>query len=170
MRGGKINGNMGIPLHSMDRNFNRNSILPSLLSMENDTDRKGGDPTEHMKPVYIELVNLGVANRYEYPEFEVIEMNWRLAQYPDLWAEIMKHEVGHSPGKFTLHDFMHDMKSKTKGLYGFMANHISSWTQLLPLYFDRKKGQVIYDISSSFTWVLGIGIATGTYYVLRGIL
>ncbi len=41
-----------------------------------------------MKPIWIELVNSGVANRFENEDHELIEMNWRLTMYPELYQKL----------------------------------------------------------------------------------
>ena len=119
-----------------------------------------------MKPIWIELVNKGVANRFELEDYEVVELNWRLAAYPDLWEKILEHEMDHQDGKYKAKDFMHDMKSRTPGLFKFMRNHISSWTQLLPFYWDRKKKTIVYDISAIVSWVMLFSTTWFIYKIL----
>lgn len=123
-----------------------------------------------MKPLYLEFVNSGVANRFDLGEYEVIEMNHRLKLYPGLFFKILDHELEHSEGKFKTKDLIHDMKSKTPGLYKFMFNHISAWTQILPFYYDRKRKLMVYDITTITSWVLMLGIFIGSYYLLRWLL
>jgi len=120
-----------------------------------------------MKPIWIELVNNGVANRFEFEDREVIEMNWRLTLYPDLYARVYKHEIEHQDGTYKIRDFWHDMKSTTPGLFGFMRNHISSWTQLLPFYWDKEKHVLVYDISSLVGWLM-VGLISTTIFFLMG--
>lgn len=117
--------------------------------------------------MWIELVDKGVANRFDFEDYELIEMNWRLTNYPKLYYNIFQHEIIHKDGEYKFHDFVHDMMSRTPGLFKFMSNHISSWTQLLPFYWDRNRGQVVYDISAIISFVLIIGTATLIYYSLR---
>ena len=119
------------------------------------------------KPLWIELVNNGVANRFEFNDHELIEMNWRLTMYPDLYYNVFQHELKHDEGKYKFHDFFHDMKSRTPGLFKFMTHHISSWTQVLPFYWDRKRKQLVYDASSILSWFMIVGIAIGLFYLLR---
>jgi len=130
-----------------------------------------------MKPVWIELVNSGVANRYSFEDHELIEMNWRLTNYPDLYYNVYQHEIGHENGEFKREDFMHDMKSRTPGLFNFMRHHISSWTQVLPFYWSFKKKQIIYDWSAIISWwmliatvyVVYCGIGWGLYIIRNGV-
>lgn len=119
-----------------------------------------------MKPIWIELVNKGVANRFEFEDYELIEMNWRLTMYPKLYQEVYQHELSHNDGDYTTKDFSHDMKSRTPGLFKFMRNHISSWTQVLPFYYDLRKNKLVYDISSIVSWIFIAAVATGIYLVL----
>jgi len=119
-----------------------------------------------MKPIWIELVNSGIANRFEFDDYELIEMNWRLTKYPELYCNVYQHEIGHDDGKYKTEDFVHDMKSKTPGLFKFMSNHISAWTQLFPIYWDRKRKKIVYDWSSIISWWLLIGTAIVVYFVI----
>ena len=120
-----------------------------------------------MKPLWIELVNNGVGNRFEFDDHELIEMNWRLTMYPELYHRVLKHELGHDDDKNRFSDFFHDMKSRTPGLFKFMLHHVSSWTQLLPLYWDRKRHKLVYDLSCISSWIMIFGIAIGLFYLLR---
>jgi len=123
-----------------------------------------------MKPIWIDLVNSGVANRFELEDHELIEMNWRLTLYPKLYRHVFEHEMGHDMGKFKTKDFVHDMTSRTPGLFKFMRNHISSWTQFLPAYWDIRRNQLVYDISTTVSWIL-IGVTTTLIYMgLRWLL
>ena len=121
------------------------------------------------KPLWIELVNGGVANKFEFPDHQLIELNWNLTKYPGLYYNVFQHELEHTDGKYQTKDLIHDMKSKTPGLHKFMLKHPSSWTQLLPIYYDRKRKAVVYDWSAIASWVLIFGIATAMYYILRWI-
>jgi len=115
-------------------------------------------------------VNSGVANRFELEDHELIEMNWRLTLYPKLYQNVFKHEMGHDMGGFKTKDLVHDMTSRTPGLFKFMRNHISSWTQFLPMYWDIRKNQLVYDISTITSWVL-IGVTANLiYWGLRWLL
>ncbi len=118
-----------------------------------------------MKPIWIELVNNGIANRFEFSDHELIEVNWRLTKYPDLYYRVLQHELQHEDGDYKSKDFLHDMKSKTPGIYRFMFNHISAWTQLLPIYWDRKRKTIVYDWSAIISWWLLIGIIIGVYFI-----
>ena len=120
-----------------------------------------------MKPIWIELVNKGVANRFELEDEEIIEINWRLNLYPELYTKILKHELEHEDGVYQTKDFFHDMKTRTPGLFKFMKNHISSWTQLLPFYYDRKKKAWVYDITTIISWGMLFGTAWVIYIMLR---
>ncbi len=122
-----------------------------------------------MKPIYIELVEKGVANRFDFPDEEIIEMNWRLTMYPDLYKRVLDHELGHQDGRFNLKDLAHDMKSRTPGLFTFMRKHISAWYQIIPIYWDRKRRQVVYDWSAIVSWWLLFGTAI-VIYIFMGVV
>ncbi len=123
-----------------------------------------------MKPLYLKFVNIGVANRFELEDHELIEMNHRLKMYPELFYEVLIHEVGHIDGNYKPMDFIHDMKSRTPGLFKFMGNHISAWTQVLPLYWDNKRKMIIYDISAIASWTMIIALSLGIFLSLGWIL
>ena len=123
-----------------------------------------------MKPLWIELVNKGVANRFSFEDHELVEVNWRLTDYPDLYSRILEHEFSHHPGKYNSKDFIHDMKSKTPGLHKFMLKHISAWTQILPFYWDFKRRKLVYDISTISSWIMMLGTTIGAFYLLRWLL
>ena len=119
-----------------------------------------------MKPIWIDLVNTGVANRFELEDHVLIEMNWRLTLYPKLYRNVFEHEMQHNMGKFKTKDLVHDMKTRTPGLFKFMRKHVSSWTQLLPIYWDRKRKTLVYDWSSIVSWWLLFGTAYVVYYII----
>ncbi len=119
------------------------------------------------KPLYLEFVNTGIANKFDFGKYEVIEMNKHLKKYPELFYSVLMHEIGHQEGKNTLKDFWHDITAKSPGLFSFMRNHISSWTQVLPLYWSSRHKRIIYDwnriidtliigsIAYTVRWLLG---------------
>jgi len=123
-----------------------------------------------MKPLYLQFVNTGIANRYEFEDHELIEMNDRIRKYPRLFYQILIHEIEHEEGGFKLKDLVHDMKAKTPGLFYFMRKHISAWTQILPCWWDFKRKQIVYDISVIVSWVVIIGLAFFMYKFLGWIL
>ena len=123
-----------------------------------------------MKPLWIELVNSGVANRFELEDHELIEMNWRLTLYPKLYYNVFQHEIKHNDGEYKPQDFIHDMKSRTPGLFKFMKNHLSAWTQILPFYWSRSKKRFIYDITTIASWLMVVGLGVVIFYLLRWIL
>ena len=123
-----------------------------------------------MKPIWIELVNGGVANRFSLPDEELIEINYRLTEHPKLYRAILKHELGHDENSFTAKDLKHDMFSQTPGLWKFMIKNPSTWIQLLPIYYDRKRKSFVYDWSAIVCWWMLIGFAWTTYWLLGMIL
>ncbi len=59
-----------------------------------------------MKPLWIELVDSGVGNRYELEDYDLIEMNWRLTMYPELYSRVLQHELSHDEGNYSLQDMV----------------------------------------------------------------
>jgi len=123
-----------------------------------------------MKPIKIELVDKGIANRFSYPDYELIEINKRLKKHPKLYDAILKHEMEHKEEGYKLDDFKHDMLSKTPGIWKFMLLNPSTWRQLLPFYYDSKRKTWVYDWSAIVMWWILLGVAYTTYYFLRLLL
>ena len=123
-----------------------------------------------MKPIWIELVNGGVANRFSLPDEELIEINWRLTGYPKLYSNILKHELEHDENNFTAKDLKHDLTSQTPGLWKFMLKNPSTWIQLLPIYYSRKRKTFVYDWSAIVMWWMLIAWTWATFWILRFIL
>ena len=119
-----------------------------------------------MKPLWIELAETGVGNRYEFEDEEVIEMNWRLTLYPELYRKVLDHELAHDDGTYNMRDMLHDFKSRTPGLFHFMRNHLSSWTQILPIYYSTRHKQIIYDINTIISWVILFAVCGSVYMLL----
>lgn len=119
-----------------------------------------------MKPLFLKFVNKGVANRFELKDHDLIEMNWRLKMYPELFYRVLIHELKHGEENNTIDDLAHDMKSRTPGLFKFMRNHISTWTQLLPFYWDRKKKLFIYDYNAIASWIIMLSIMVCIYLLM----
>lgn len=120
-----------------------------------------------MKSLYIKFVNSGVANRFDDGEFEVIEMNKRIRDEPELFYEILMHEVEHQEGEFGLDDLLHDMKSKTPGLFKFMRKNPSTWIQVLPIYWHRNRSELVYDWSSIVSWMVLIFTSMAAYNLIK---
>ncbi len=123
-----------------------------------------------MKPIYLEFVNKGVGNRFDLGDHELIEMNDNLRKYPDLFYNVLMHELSHEDGPYKPKDFAHDMKSKTPGLFRFMIKHPLSFTQVMPFYWDFRRNKLVYDISVISSWIMAVGIATLIFFGLRWVL
>jgi hypothetical protein len=121
------------------------------------------------KPIYIKFVNLGIANRFEFEDHSLIEMNKRLKMYPELFNAVLMHELGHDDST-TMEDFKHDMKSKTPGLFRFMSRHLSAWTQILPFYWDIKRNKLVYDISYIASWFMIAGTALAVFFLMKFVM
>jgi len=123
-----------------------------------------------MKPLWIELVNGGVANRFNFKDHELIEINWRLNEEPELYQRILNHELEHKSGGYRFGDLWHDFKSRTPGLHKFMFKNPSTWSQLLPIYWSKRHKQIVYDISSMFSYGIMAFVLLFTYYILGVII
>ena len=119
-----------------------------------------------MKPLYLEFVNTGIANRFDFGDYDLIEMNKNLKKYPKLFYPVLIHEINHGESS-SLDDFKHDMKSKTPGLFRFMIKHPLALTQVLPFYWDMRRNKVVYDISYIASWIMIAVVASGSYFLTR---
>lgn len=115
-------------------------------------------------PIY--KVNHGIANRFA----DCIEVNKYLPDYPDLYYPIIKHELEHTDKTFSLRDFKHDLNSESKinriQLLKFMFKHPKSFTQILPIYYTKRRKFVV-DINLlivySIIFLIGWGIYSWLY-------
>jgi len=87
--------------------------------------------------------------------------------YPDLFNEVLMHELAHSDDNNILEDFKLDMKSRTPGLFKFMSKHISAWTQILPLVWRSKEKKFALDVNNIIGWVMITSVAAAIFYILR---
>lgn len=99
------------------------------------------------KSLDIVYVDWGIANNFG----EVIEINRNLANYPNLFNPILRHELEHSDKFFTWHDLRHDINSSHTvnqfELLKFMIKHPKSLTQFLPFYWQRSSKKIVYDVN-----------------------
>ncbi len=111
-------------------------------------------------------VNHGIANRFA----DCIEVNKHLHNYPKLYYPIIRHELEHTDNKgFTFKDFKHDINSEHKidriQLLKFMFKHPKSFTQILPIYYTRKRKFVV-DINLFIAYSVMFVIAIIIYFLL----
>lgn len=104
---------------------------------------------------WVVLVDYGVANRYSYPDHDEIEINKELLKYPELLKGIMKHEIGHTSGRYKMEDLRLDFHDgiKKPGYWKFIRKTKSSWYQFLPVWWTKSKG-LIFDFGSLMNWLI----------------
>jgi hypothetical protein len=112
--------------------------------------------------IKLNFVNWGVANRFG----EEIEMNVNLIEYPELFQDILKHELGHRKNKSFTADLKHDLNPRVNPseMIKFMLTHPKSLTQLFPVYFTKKKG-FVYDINLSLIYIVALLFVSMTSYI-----
>ena len=92
------------------------------------------------------LVDSGVSNNFS----TYIEIHRDLVNYPQLYSAILAHEQAHAQGKNTMYDFVLDMKHNKEinqwELFKFMIARPKTWTQFLPIYYQKDKG-IVYDVN-----------------------
>jgi hypothetical protein len=93
----------------------------------------------------IQYVKGGIGNNFG----EVIELNEDLKKYPKLHDSIVSHELRHTKNLMSKQDFVADMaetKIDKKELLLFMLKHPRSFSQFLPLYYNKRWG-LVYDLN-----------------------
>ena len=112
----------------------------------------------------IRYINHSIANRFS----DYIEINHHLKDYPKLLEPILQHELSHTNKDFSWQDFKLDFFSTNDidswEMFKFIIKHPSSWLQLSPVIYSKKKG-FIYDINLIILYLIMITIFTSTIYL-----
>lgn len=108
-------------------------------------------------------VNHSIANRFD----GYIEINKNLKKYPHLLKPILEHELSHTDKTWSLHDFKLDFLSNSNvnqwDLIKFMFKHPSSFLQLSPILYSKKKGFII-DINILLMYFIMLSVFVSTIY------
>ena len=112
-------------------------------------------------------VNHGIANRFS----DCIEVNKHLHNYPKLYYPIIRHELEHTnKSGFSMKDFKHDINAEHSvdriQLLKFMFKHPKSFTQILPIYYNKKRRFVVdinLGIMYGIMFLIGIAIYLWLY-------
>ena len=108
-------------------------------------------------------VDYGIANNFG----NFIEINKNLKKYPHLLLPILKHELSHTDKFFSLKDFKldfyEDNQINTFDMLKFMFKHPKSFTQVLPIYWTKKKG-FVYDLNLIVMYLMMVFVFMGTIY------
>lgn len=112
--------------------------------------------------IKLNFVNWGVANRFD----DEIEMNKALMDYPNLFQDILIHELGHTKDNSFIVDLKHDLTPRINSneMIKFMLTHPKSLTQLFPIYFTKKRG-FVYDINLSLIYIVALLFISITTYI-----
>jgi len=104
---------------------------------------------------WVQIVDVGVANRYSYSDHDEIEINKALLECPELLKGIMKHELAHTTGRYKLKDLWLDLHDgiKKPGYRKFIITHPSTWHQFSPIWFSKQKG-IVLDMGSLSNWLI----------------
>ena len=117
----------------------------------------------------IKYVNNGIANNFG----TYIEVNKHLIEYPHLLEPILEHERAHTNQAVSVEDFKLDFMMPQalhyKELFKFMIKHPRSFSQLLPIYWNKEKG-LVYDFNMMVMYlmmfcVFGLTIYFGGKYL-----
>jgi len=119
-----------------------------------------------MKPIYLRLVDEGIANRFEYSDHVEIEINRLVTKHPKLYEGILRHELSHQEGSYNLRDLALDLYDgiQKPGYYKFIIDNPSTWKQMSPVWF--RDGEVIIDFSQLFTWSMFL---VGSFIIALGV-
>jgi len=111
----------------------------------------------------IKYVDFGIANNFG----SFIEINRNLKKYPHLLKPILKHELSHTNKFFSLKDFKLDFYEDSEinifDMLKFMFKHPKSFSQVLPVYWTKKKG-FVYDINLIVMYLMMVIIFTVTIW------
>ena len=111
----------------------------------------------------IRYVDHGLANRFD----KHIEVNKHLKKYPQLLKPMLEHEFAHTDKVISWEDFKLDLIMPQtfyyKALFNFMIKHPRSFTQLLPIYWDKEKG-FVYDINLGLMYSMMVIVSTCIIY------
>lgn len=109
-------------------------------------------------------VNHSIANRFD----NYIEINKHLRDYPNLLEPILKHELQHTDKAWSVKDFKLDFLSNNEvnqlDLLKFMIKHPSSFVQISPILYSRKKGFIV-DINLLIMYLIFGVLIISTIYV-----
>lgn len=105
-----------------------------------------------IKIVDIIYTKWNLANRFS----DCIELNESLKEDKRLHDAILKHELGHKNENTFKQDLVHDLtpvnELTQKDILKFMIKHPRTLTQLLPIYWSKKRKQLIYDLNMILIW------------------
>ncbi len=98
----------------------------------------------------IEYVEWGLGNRID----DVIELNSKLKECPELHDLVLNHELRHFSGERFV-DFDQGWNWK---LFWFVLAHPKTWVQFLPFWIRGKT--ILYDLPLLLLWLFAIGFWT----------
>ena len=112
----------------------------------------------------VRFVEWGVANNFG----DYIEIHKDLPKFSHLYKPILKHELKHSDKTFSYHDLKMDVTPTGVSwikLIGFMITRPKTWIQLLPIYWQRRKGWIM-DINMIIIYIVTLFILGGLVWLL----
>jgi len=105
----------------------------------------------------------GLANRFN----KYILVNKDLLEFPDLYSEVLKHELAHTDKLFSASDLKQDIKVDHFAwkIFWFSITHPRALVQLLPIWW--YEGEFVFDLNMLFMWSF---IVIGSLVYLRLLL
>lgn len=121
--------------------------------------------TKVHKHIWIKFNEKGIANRFDYGDWEEIHIHRNLLKYPSLYNKTLKHEFSHNPGPYSFKDAKVDFGSKDTSLpqnelKEFIKENPSSLWQFSPVW--NYEGNWVVDWSAL--------IGTGIIFLSLGLL
>lgn len=117
--------------------------------------------------VEIVYTKWNLANRFD----DCIELNEALKKYPKLHRAVLDHELQHKKGNTFKQDLLHDLsplnKLSQKDLIVFMIKHPKTLSQFLPIYYNHRRKQIVYDINMLIVYGVIISSISLLLYYFR---
>lgn len=109
----------------------------------------------------VRLVNHSIANTFGRGKGAYIEINKNLKEYPNLYKNILKHELGHVKRNGVM-DFWYEIKEVFNyknyvEIFKFQIKHPLSFLQLSPIIIS-KKGFVLDSFLIMFYTMIIVGV------------
>ena len=106
------------------------------------------------KMIEIQLIDHGLGYM---SDDGVIEINYNLLREPELFSEVLNHELSHSRYDHTLNDFLLDLHLGSLKMNLWVLKNPSTLMCLLPIWIHNKKIHLNMNITSIYAFMMIIG-------------
>jgi len=118
----------------------------------------------------VKEVNFGIANTYKTEKGHLIEINYKLQEFPKLREKIVEHEFEHAKAKSFWKNRKVDALTdlKFKDLFPVYKKYPKLFFQQhLPFNYSKEKKTLFIDWSLIFLYSFYIGIGIGIYSLIK---